>query len=77
MEIFNHIVHVCDLCGGDPKCVKACTEDALIWDPKNNKRPSLSRINKETKGLSPQGKRLSFLIEQGEQLRKKWRRAHA
>ena len=56
---------------------RACTEDALIWDPKNNKRPSLSRINKETKGLSPQGKRLSFLIEQGEQLRKKWRRAHA
>jgi len=77
MEIFNEIVHVCDLCGGDPKCVQACTEGAIVWNPKNKKRPSLSSEKKETKGMAPQKKRLSYLLKQGEQLRKEWRRAHA
>ena len=25
------IVNICDLCGGDPECVKWCTEKALIY----------------------------------------------
>ena len=33
IELFEEIPLVCDLCGGDPRCVQACTLDALHFEP--------------------------------------------
>ena len=52
IEIFDDIVHVCDLCGGRPKCVEACTEGAITYD-ENGDHPSLMSIKKETHKMNP------------------------
>jgi len=33
----------CDLCGGDPECVKVCPHEALIYGPANKVLPKISR----------------------------------
>jgi carbon-monoxide dehydrogenase iron sulfur subunit len=77
IEIFQDIVYVCDLCGGDPVCVKACTEGAITFDPKQRKNPSLLSISKQTKGMTPSQKRHAFHQSQAKTVRKKWRERHA
>jgi len=32
----KHIPIICDLCGGQPKCVEFCPEEALKYEPLNN-----------------------------------------
>jgi len=32
MDISKRIMKKCDLCGGDPKCVKFCLTKALVYD---------------------------------------------
>lgn len=76
IEIFENIVYVCDLCGGKPKCVEACTEGAIIF-AKGEHGPSLEVIKKETKKMSPNQKRLYYLEKLGAVLREKWSRKHA
>ena len=44
IEIFNDIVYVCDLCGGSPRCVDACTENAISYDGFEKKRISLEKL---------------------------------
>ncbi len=77
IELFNGIVYVCDLCGGDPKCVEACTENAIIWEMAETEKVSLAEIKKESMKLSPGEKRHLFISKQGEALRKAWRKTHA
>lgn len=76
IEICGDIVYVCDLCGGMPKCVEACTEGAITL-AKEGKGPSLASLQKETKNLSPSHKRLLYLKRLGMSLREKWSRKHA
>jgi len=71
IEIFDGIVFVCDLCGGDPKCVKACTEGAITYIP-DNEHLSLSEIKKETEDMTPDEKRDNYIKKLGAALRKKW-----
>ncbi len=77
IEIFNEIVNVCDLCGGKPKCVGACTEGAIIFAKERKGGPSLVTFEKETKKMSPSQKRQYYLERQGTELRQKWSRKHA
>ena len=70
IEIFNETVFVCDLCGGDPKCVKACTEGAITCV--TNDSLSLSEIKKETENMTPDEKRYNYIKNLGTVLRKKW-----
>ena len=72
IEIFNDIVYVCDLCGGEPKCVEACSEKAIIF---NNfyEQPKLTEIKKQTNKMSPTQKRHFYINRLGSELRKKWR----
>lgn len=76
IERFNEIVHVCDACGGRPRCIEACTEEAITWvddqDP-----PSLEHVKKETKKMAPVEKRYHLLKKLGLEIRKTWRRARA
>lgn len=76
MEIYHDIVFVCDLCGGKPKCVEACTEGAITF-AQGEHGPSLNAIKKETSKKSPNQKRLHFLKKLGASLREKWSSKHA
>jgi carbon-monoxide dehydrogenase iron sulfur subunit len=76
IEIHDDIVYVCDLCGGKPRCVEACTEGALKFAEKEQ-GPSLERIRKETGNMSSSQKRWHYLKKLGASLRDKWRREHA
>lgn len=76
IEIFENIVYVCDLCGGKPKCVEACTEGAINF-AQRDQEPSLDAIRKETNKMSPNQKRLYYLKKLGISLREKWSRKHA
>jgi Fe-S-cluster-containing hydrogenase component 2 len=69
IEIFNSIVFVCDLCGGKPKCVEACTEGALVYDPDTKEHPSLADIQKYTKRMNPSQKRRHYIHILGTALR--------
>jgi Fe-S-cluster-containing hydrogenase component 2 len=77
IEIFDGIVYVCDLCGGTPKCVAACTEGAITHIDGVDKRASLAGIKKITKKMNVSQKRRYFLKQQGTALREKWSRKHA
>ncbi len=72
IEIFSEFVYVCDLCGGDPKCIPACTEGALRFDPDEKDRVSLAEVKKETQGQTPVQKREFFLRKTGRKLREGW-----
>lgn len=77
VEIFNDFVYVCDLCGGRPKCVEACTEGAIGYNKKGYRSPSLAVIKKKTLRMNPSEKRFNYLKMKGIDLRKKWRRSSA
>lgn len=77
IEIFNDIVYVCDLCGGKPKCVEACTEGAITSDEGKRKHSSLADFKKRTRKMNPSLKRYFFLRERGSEVREKWRKKNA
>lgn len=76
IEIFDGIVYVCDLCGGKPKCVEACTEGAITF-AEGERGPSLDAVKKETSKMIPNQKRMYYLKKLGTVLRDKWRHKHA
>jgi carbon-monoxide dehydrogenase iron sulfur subunit len=76
IEIYNGVVCVCDLCGGEPKCVDACTEGAIVF-AKDERGPALDSIQKETIKMIPGQKRLYWLKKLGATLIEKWRAEHA
>ncbi|MBU7018931.1 MAG: 4Fe-4S dicluster domain-containing protein [Theionarchaea archaeon] len=75
LEIFDQCVYVCDLCGGRPQCVEACTEGAIVYDPEGE-HPSLHEYREKTEKMSPSEKRYYYVTEQGVTVRKKWRDSH-
>jgi carbon-monoxide dehydrogenase iron sulfur subunit len=77
VDIFEEIVYVCDLCGGTPKCVEACTEGALVWNPDDGEHPSFSAVKKETKKMKPDEKRQHYLRRQAADIREAWRKGIA
>lgn len=77
IEIFNELVYVCDLCGGRPRCVEACTEHAILDLREEGARPSFACLKKDAKGMSPAQKRASYVEALGAQVRKTWSKAHA
>ena len=77
IEVFNKIVYVCDLCGGKPKCVEACTEGAIAFEPDNIEQISLADIKKETTKMNPSQKRYFYIKKIGAKARKRRDQAHA
>lgn len=73
IELFNDIIYVCDLCGGNPRCVDACTEGAITFEPNLQPRRSLAEIKTRTKGLNPSEKRREYIESLGEKIRQNWR----
>jgi carbon-monoxide dehydrogenase iron sulfur subunit len=73
IQIFEKIVHVCDLCGGSPKCVEACTE-GVIYYIHDSKGPSLADFKNLVKNLNPSENRMRYIETLGKDVRSKWRR---
>jgi Fe-S-cluster-containing hydrogenase component 2 len=72
IQLFKDVVFVCDLCSGDPECIKACTEKALSLEQRE-KQVSLSEYKNESVIFNPSQKRFEFVRKQGIELRKMWR----
>lgn len=77
IELHENFVYVCDLCGGRPKCVEACTEGAIQFLPNEEGKVSLAKFKSQTKGLNPSEKRKLYIELFGKELRKAWRSEHA
>ena len=72
IELYEEIPHVCDLCGGDPRCVTACTLDAIRYEPDCTGAVSLKEFKKARRGLGPEEKRLRYVLIGSEPLRQSW-----
>ena len=72
IELYDEIPHVCDLCGGDPRCVKACTLDAIHYDPDVTEMVSLKEFKKGSRNLSAEEKRLRYAMTSARDLRNQW-----
>lgn len=72
IELFEEVPYVCDLCGGDPRCVKACTMDAIHFEPEVTEAVSLKKFKKGSRGLTPEQKRLQFTLAYSQDLRDQW-----
>ncbi|MHA1963603.1 MAG: 4Fe-4S binding protein [Candidatus Thorarchaeota archaeon] len=73
IELFSDLIYVCDLCGGRPRCVEACTEDAIIFEPNPPSGRSLAEFKPLTNGMNPSEKRREHIDSLGEEVRKNWR----
>lgn len=77
IELYEETYHVCDLCGGDPKCVEACTEGAIWYEPEESEIISLAENKKESRGKNVSQKQAGYIIKEGASVRKKWRNRNA
>lgn len=77
IEVFEEIVYTCDLCGGTTKCVQACTQGALTYQPGISETIALKKQQNLIKGFNPSEKRAVYLRKLGEKLRKGWMRKNA
>ena len=72
IELFEDLPYVCDLCGGDPSCVKSCTMGAISLDPDDAERVSLEPNKEGSRKLSPEEKRVRFALTSAQELRDTW-----
>ncbi len=72
IELYEEIPLACDLCGGDPRCVQACTLDALHYEPEATDAISLKEFKKTSRGLDPEAKRLRYAVALSRELRDRW-----
>jgi Fe-S-cluster-containing hydrogenase component 2 len=75
IELFEDVVYVCDLCDGQPQCVEACTEGAIVYVAES-RGPSLAALH-ERKVDNLSQRRRDYLESLGLELRKEWGKAHA
>lgn len=74
IEIAHEVPHVCDLCGGEPRCVEQCTMGALRYDPGTGDSMSLAEFKKAAKGRDTEARRVAFAREMTASLRDAWLR---
>ncbi|MFW9788458.1 MAG: 4Fe-4S dicluster domain-containing protein [Candidatus Thorarchaeota archaeon] len=76
IDLYNDIIYVCDLCGGKPKCIEACTEGAILFKPNEAGSRPLEEFMEHSKGMNPSEKRHQYIVTLGEILRENWRNHH-
>lgn len=74
IEIYNDIPHVCDLCGGSPRCVEACKMGAIEYVAGTQRTISLALVKKRSKNKHPALKRFEYALQGSETLRDNWLR---
>jgi anaerobic carbon-monoxide dehydrogenase iron sulfur subunit len=73
IDPFEAFMYVCDLCGGDPKCVKACTESAVTYLADVSGEVSLQNIKSQTNKMNISEKKAFLTHHRGKRLRENWR----
>jgi len=73
IELYEGIPYVCDLCGGEPRCVQSCTLGAIAFDPQAESI-SLKEFKKEKHVLNPEEKRMQYAEAMSKPLREQWLR---
>lgn len=76
IEFFEDIYYVCDLCGGSPKCVENCSEEAIYYDATESESVSLEEFYSDSKGINVSEKQADFIMKSGSSLRKSWRKGN-
>ncbi len=76
IEAVAGIPYVCDLCGGRPRCVEACTQGAIAYSPEAG-TTSLEAFKADRERLAPSRKRALFVHALGLAARAQWRAARA
>jgi carbon-monoxide dehydrogenase iron sulfur subunit len=72
IELYEEIPYVCDLCGGEPRCVKSCTMDAIHFEPALTEAVGLKEFKKSSRGLTTEEKRVRYAMACFQDLRDKW-----
>lgn len=72
IELYEEIPHVCDLCGGAPRCVQACTLEAIRYEPARSGVVSLKEIRKYNRGRGAEEKRQQRALHCSSALRDEW-----
>ncbi|MBW2065660.1 MAG: 4Fe-4S dicluster domain-containing protein [Deltaproteobacteria bacterium] len=72
IQLYEGIPLVCDLCGGDPRCVKACTMGAISFEPDIMDQVSLKPYKKKRAKTPPGERRLGFALSSTGELRQRW-----
>ncbi len=73
IQLYDDIPYVCDLCGGEPRCVAQCNMQAIWYEPDHAGVITLKLFKKKSRGQDPQAKRLNYAIEMTKELRKRWK----
>ncbi|RKY86031.1 hypothetical protein DRQ09_06570 [candidate division KSB1 bacterium] len=72
IEIIDGYPILCDLCQGNPECIKVCNTGALKIDENKKKAVSL-HLNKFIMKKSPEEKRYNYIKKISKELRNKWK----
>ena len=72
IELHQEIPYVCDLCGGQPQCIKECNLGAILFEPGKKDAVSLKKWKNKSRDLSPEEKRLQFTLSRARSLRREW-----
>ncbi len=72
IESFDGIAYVCDLCGGQPRCVEACTQGAITFAAGSGGATILAPFKAGSERLAPSHKRALFVRALGLAARADW-----
>jgi carbon-monoxide dehydrogenase iron sulfur subunit len=72
IELYEGIPYVCDLCGGEPRCVEQCNMGAITYHSETGEPVSLKRFKKGSRGLNPEQKRVRYALDRTRELRNHW-----
>lgn len=72
IELHDDIPYVCDLCGGEPRCVEQCNMGAIWYEPDAGDSISLKVFKKKGRGQDPETKRVHYALEMTKDLRERW-----
>ncbi len=72
IQVYRDVPHVCDLCGGAPRCVAACEMGAITYEPDIRQAVSLDDIRKTVKKLTPAQKRYETAVRETRAMRDTW-----
>ncbi len=71
IELVDGLPAVCDLCGGDPACIRACNLGAAVF-AEDRRGGSLEEHRAGAAGLTPEQKRVRCVARETAFLRRDW-----
>jgi Fe-S-cluster-containing hydrogenase component 2 len=73
IELHRGIVYVCDLCGGRPRCVQACSLGAITFSTRKGEAISLAEQRARVRRLNPSERRAEYVKVISASVRSAWR----